>query len=160
MAFSIDGNRLRAITRSGAIMLRSCTSAAVTARLIRSPSVSTTVWRFFPLIFLPASYPTESTFGPLFLRFSRSGCRRCRASVRRTCLHVTCHQYAGVYSRWGLQGDRKGQRPSKGRRDIRDPSRQVSHRALQAMAEAVGFGDPVTGADANDILKAVPNADP
>jgi hypothetical protein len=81
MAFSIDGKRLHAIARSGAIMLRSCTSAGVTARLIRSPSVSTTVWRFFPLIFLPASYPTESTFGPLFLRFSRSGYRRSPASA-------------------------------------------------------------------------------
>lgn len=36
---------------------RSCTEAAVTRITSGNPRVSTTMWRFRPLIFLPASYP-------------------------------------------------------------------------------------------------------
>src|SRR5215470_19680235 len=88
MAFSSKGNRLDAMAKSGAIMLRSCTSPDETAKLIRRPSVSTAVCRFLPLIFLPASYPAESTFGPLFPRFSRFGYRRLPGSVPGPCLPV------------------------------------------------------------------------
>src|SRR5262245_22016051 len=69
MAFWSEGNRMDAMARSGAIMLRSCTSPGEIAKLIRRPSVSTAVCRFLPLIFLPASYPAESTFAPLFRAF-------------------------------------------------------------------------------------------
>src|SRR5262249_10152077 len=69
MAFSSEGNRLDAMAKSGAIMLRSCTSPGETAKLIRRPSVSTAVCRFLPLIFLPASYPAESIVAPPFRAF-------------------------------------------------------------------------------------------
>src|SRR3974377_711848 len=88
MAFWSEGNRLDAMAKRGAIMLRSCTSPGETAKLIRRPSVSTAVCRFLPLIFLPASYPAESIFGPLFPRFSRFGYQRLRGSVLGPCLPV------------------------------------------------------------------------
>src|SRR5262249_37524136 len=69
MAFSSEENRLHAMAKSGAIMLRSCTSPGETAKLIRRPSVSTAVCRFLPLIFLPASYPAESILAPFFCAF-------------------------------------------------------------------------------------------
>src|SRR5262249_19605653 len=85
---SSEGNRLDAMAKSGAIMLRSCTSPGEIAKLIRRPSVSTAVCRFLPLIFLPASYPAESTFAPPFQRFSRFGYRRLRGLVLGPCLPV------------------------------------------------------------------------
>src|SRR3982074_2485084 len=84
MAFLSDGKRLRAIANSGAMMWRSCTSPGVTTILISKPIVSTAVWRFLPLIFLPASYPAESIFAPLFLHSSRFGYRQSPASASRT----------------------------------------------------------------------------
>src|SRR5215468_3696190 len=66
MALLSDGKRSRAIAKSGAMMWRSCTSPGVTTILISRPIVSTAAWRFLPLIFLPASYPTESIFAPPF----------------------------------------------------------------------------------------------
>src|SRR5215813_10950670 len=88
MAFSSEENRLHAMASNGAIMLRSCTSPGETAKLIRRPSVSTAVCRFLPLIFLPASYPAESTFAPPFPRLSRFGYRRLPGSVLGPCLPV------------------------------------------------------------------------
>src|SRR5262249_15815861 len=44
------------------------------------PSVSTRIWRFLPLTFLPASYPCGSMQPPLFQRSSRFGYRRWRRS--------------------------------------------------------------------------------
>jgi hypothetical protein len=58
-----------AMAKSGAIMLRSCTSPGETAKLSRRSSLSTAACRFLPLIFLPASYPAESSFAPLFRAF-------------------------------------------------------------------------------------------
>src|SRR5262249_8563649 len=85
MAFSSEGNRLDAMAKSGAIMLRSCTSPGETAQLIRGPTVSTAVSRFLPLILLPALYPAASIFAPLFPRFSRFRYRRLRGSVLVPC---------------------------------------------------------------------------
>src|SRR5215468_419726 len=85
MALLSDGKRSRAIAKSGAIMWRSCTSPGVTTILISRPIASTAVWRFLPLIFLPASYPAESIFAPLFLHSSRSGYRRLPALESLTC---------------------------------------------------------------------------
>src|ERR1700730_7739393 len=93
MAFLSDGKRLRAIANSGATMWRSCTSPGVTAMLISKPIVSTAVWRFLPLIFLPASYPAESIFAPLFLRSSRFGYRRLPALALRPCLLAHAPRY-------------------------------------------------------------------
>src|SRR6476646_8435255 len=85
MALLSDGKRSRAIAKSGAMMWRSCTSPGVTTILISRPIVSTAVWRFLPLIFLPASYPTESIFAPLVLHSLRFGYRRLPALGSQTC---------------------------------------------------------------------------
>ena len=68
IAFLSDGNRLLAISKSGAMVLRFCTSPDLTMTLISIPSVSTAVYSAFSLIFLPTPNPAESSLPRLSAR--------------------------------------------------------------------------------------------